>query len=89
LEAEAELSKAIQIRDNRNERPGFINYEFNRAQCKIMLDDQFIMNIRSRPATKESILKDLSVVALIPKYLKIIETESPFSDWIELNNNPP
>lgn len=84
MRAEAEISKAIEIRDKKGEG-NFINYEFNRAICKIHLDDHFLIKQKSPPAIRESILTDLSVAALNPTTLERIESISPFTDWIELN----
>jgi hypothetical protein len=68
-EAENELTKAIEIRGSWREK-GWLFYEFNRAICRIKLDDNFSKGIKSN--------KDDYLIELIKK-------DSLIAGWIKLN----
>lgn len=84
-EAESELSKAIVLRgDPRNS--DWRSYEFNRAICRIMLDEAFRQN---KPAAKEAkarIEADLRTAVEDSWVRDWIEKEEAISKWLELNS---
>jgi len=63
-EAERQLSKAIEIR-NFKEEPGWLFYELNRAICRIEL-----MSENGNSFTTEQVLNDLNACAGIPDFAK-------------------
>jgi hypothetical protein len=94
--AEAELSKAIQLRDKSpDENESFWVYEFNRVICKINLDQNFKEGKPSVPKVRDSILQDWLTanqpeygIAKQPAYLAKLDkrTKEKFSKWLMLNN---
>jgi hypothetical protein len=62
MEAEAELTEAIRIRDGLRER-GWVYYELNRAICRIALACKSPTKGKSSPEEKERIVNDLRVLA--------------------------
>lgn len=82
-EAERELSKAIAIR-GKWEDNGWILYEYNRAICRIMLDDSFGKGKPATTAVREPILKDLKAAYHL-RYASEFFEQPPIDKWIELN----
>jgi hypothetical protein len=82
-EAEEELSKAIEIRDNLGKK-GYLIYEFNRALCRIYQDPGFKAG-PSDDKTKQAILADLKAAAQEPSVKALIEKEPAITIW--LGNN--
>src|SRR5262249_14495265 len=60
-EAEAALTRAIKIRGTWQEW-GWVLYEFNRAVCRINLDEQFVAGRDSAPDVRGRIVEDLRAV---------------------------
>jgi len=81
--AEAILSKAIQIRGSWQEN-GWLWYEFNRAICRIVLDDPR----QERPSSAEvrrNILEDLQAVFSTAPFVTMAENHSEITKWIGVN----
>ena len=81
--AEAELTRAIEIRDARQES-GWLFYEYNRAVCRINLDGAFKASRPSDSATQTKILEDLRPLARI-KELNRLLAEEPVASWLAMN----
>ena len=86
-EAEEELSKAIEIRDNLGEK-GYLIYEFNRALCRIYQDAGFKAG-PSDDKTKKAILADLRAAAQEPSVKAKIEEEPDIKTWLKNNQLDP
>jgi hypothetical protein len=85
--AEAELGRAIGIRDRVGHR-GFRLYEFNRAICRIRLDDAFRRGEQSPPDVKDAILTDLRGAAQDSFVAgRVRATTDPIGRWLQLNSN--
>ena len=86
--AEAELSRAIEIRDRR-EQKNFQLYEFNRIICRIQQDENFLNNQPSSPQLQKAIQQDLRTVKAsdLEERLqeKEIEKVQPIAQWLQLN----
>ncbi len=82
-DAESELSKAIEIRGPWQDA-GWIFYEFNRAICRIMLDNAFRQDQPSEQSVRKQILEDLRI-AWNSDLRKIIQEEELFNRWIKMN----
>ncbi|MCX5890301.1 MAG: hypothetical protein NTY36_12700 [Deltaproteobacteria bacterium] len=83
-EAEEELSKAIEIRDNLEEK-GYQIYEFNRALCRIYQDPGFKAG-PSDGKTKQAIEADLKAAAKEPSVMALIAKEPDIKTWLGNNN---
>ena len=85
-EAEAALTRAIEMRGPWQDE-GIVNYEFNRAICRIMLDEAFRHNRRSSPEVREKILGDLQAFAQAVGVRLIEKRQVPeIESWLGLNN---
>jgi hypothetical protein len=84
-EAEKELTKAIDIRgDWKTHR--WLFYEFNRAICRIVIDDEFQNGRPSTQEARERILADLRAAASNEELRNKIANEAKISRWMNLNN---
>jgi hypothetical protein len=83
LEAEAELTKAIEIRGPW-QTEGWLLYEFNRAICRIMLDPEYQQKKPSNLEARSRILQDLRAVASEREMRKLF-SDPPMAEWIALN----
>lgn len=83
-EAEAMLSKAIEIRGD-CQHNGFPLYEFNRAICRIKQDSSFNQGKPSSPEIKDQIVSDLKI-AVKGDLKNKVETDLDLSKWLQLNN---
>jgi hypothetical protein len=83
-EAEEELSKAIEIRDNLGGK-GYLIYEFNRALCRIHQDPGFKVS-PSDGKTKQAILADLKAAAQDPSVKALIAKEPDINTWLGNND---
>jgi hypothetical protein len=81
--AEQELTTAIKIRGPWKEH-GWVLYEMNRAECRIMLDPDFAQNRPSDPTRKEEIIDDLRAAFRAPD-LRTILRRDVFKKWSDLN----
>jgi len=81
--AEEQLSKAIKIRDDQGE-PGWIWYEFNRAVCRIMLDQEFKAGRVSSATDRSRILSDLKAVSKWDWGFALQDTR--IARWVGLNS---
>lgn len=79
----AALDKAIEIRGTWKEN-GWVMYEFNRAVCRIELDEDFQAGRPSSRSATEGILADLRAAAH-SSYVREQLATSPVRDWLELN----
>lgn len=82
--AEAELDKAIEIR-NKLKESGWLHYEFNRALCRINQDQAFA---EGRPSSRESqsnILGDLKAAAHDPDLKQKILKDNDIKEWMKQN----
>ena len=83
--AEAMLSKAIEIRGPAAEN-GWQLYEFNRAICRIKLDDNFRNSTASSPEMQKLIWADISVAReALPRLFEGADIEPDLRRWMELN----
>ena len=78
------LDKAIEIRGTWKEN-GWVMYEFNRAICRVELDEDFQAGRPSSKAVTEAILTDLRAAAH-SSYVREQFATSPIRDWLELND---
>jgi hypothetical protein len=83
LDAENALTKAIEIRGPGS--PRFLFYEFNRACCRIMLDDQFRMKAASSIDYRTKILEDLGPVFSDRQMRTIALRTDEVIEWQEIN----
>jgi len=86
-DAESELTKAIQIRGPWREY-GWIYYEFNRAICRIMIDDP----IQAKPspqAVRKAIIEDLQAVFSHDQFIEMADRTPEIMKWIEVNKVTP
>jgi hypothetical protein len=82
--AEASLSKAIQIRGSWQEN-GWLWYEFNRAICRIMIDDPQ----QQRPSSadvRKRIVEDLQAVFSSQQFIVMAQKTPEIIKWINTNN---
>jgi len=83
--AEAELTKAIQIRGSGLEH-NWLFYEFNRALCRINTDDNFKQSNKASPEVRKRIVEDLQV-AFADDYVRdIIDSNQTVNEWVRLND---
>ena len=82
--AEAELTKAIEVRGDWREN-GFLFYEFNRAICRIMLDPARGTDSPSSPEVLSRVMADLHDAAHAEQILDIITGDADIRDWLERN----
>jgi hypothetical protein len=82
-EAEAILTRAIELRDQGGEQ-GYVYYEFNRALCRIMQDQQFLRQQPSSPETRDAILADLRV-AVAGGWRRAALTDPTTKAWLDGN----
>ncbi len=87
--AEAELNRAIEIRDRR-EQKNFQLYEFNRVICCIQQDENFLNNRPLSPQLQKAIQQDLRAVKAseLENRLqeKAVEQVPPIAQWLPLNS---
>ena len=91
--AEAELSTAIRIRDERRET-GWLYYEFVRAICRIMRDPDYQAGKPSTPKVRSEIVADLKAAQNFDE-IKLVLSKTPdtgqepsvavIDKWLELN----
>ncbi len=82
-EAEAELTKAIEIRGSWEEN-GWLFYEFNRAICRIMLDEAYRRGKASDADTRAKIIDDLHAAS--QSDLRSLIAEVPeIQSWMKVN----
>jgi hypothetical protein len=79
-----ELSKAIEIRGPWQEY-GWMLYEFNRAVCRIAMDESFQNNRPSNGSVKTAILDDLAAAAHHEVLLSRMRGVTSIRDWLRLN----
>lgn len=92
-EAEAELSKAIDIRGSLNDKQYMkVIYEFNRAICNINLDADYNKGQPSTNKQRKIILDDLKAASKASYLLNVMTASSDvtgepsISKWMQLNN---
>lgn len=83
-ESEAALTEAINRRGSWEEN-GWLFYEFNRAYCRIMRDEEFQKERASKPEAKDNIFADLSAAAQ-SELKEIIRNNPNIKKWMSLNN---
>jgi hypothetical protein len=83
-QAEKELTRAIEIRGDWQTH-GWLFYEFNRAICRIVLEDQSRKGKPSVSPNREKILADLRAVASNDELVEILGQEEVIRDWMDRN----
>jgi len=83
--AEAELTKAIRIRGDWRSSGWAPMYEFNRAVCRIELDEAYRRGEPSSEATRKAILSDLEVANADTGVQEIVDANLQIQEWKELN----
>ena len=83
-DAERELNTAIEIRGPWQEH-GWLFYEFNRAICRIMLDESFEKGLPAKDSVQDEILSDLQAASK-SDLKKIMNKEVTIKEWIKVNN---
>ncbi len=83
-EAEKELTSAIKIRGPWQEH-GWLFYELNRAQCRIMLDPAFSHDLHSDRTHRDQILDDLRAGFNARDLREILRTDPIIGKWMHLN----
>ncbi len=86
--AEASLTKAIQLRASA-QKQSWAFYEMCRAECRIMLDANLKESKKSSPDLRQRILEDLMVAASNVDTRRIIFSDDPFKQWMNLNEVGP
>ena len=84
-EAEAELTKAIELRGDWREK-GWLFYEFNRAICNINLDGNFLQKKKSDEPIKTKILDDIKNAANASELKLLIKKDKLINEWLTLNS---
>jgi hypothetical protein len=83
--AEAALTKAIMIRGSALDHD-WVLYEFNRADCRINIDDNFKQGQKSSPDKRKQIIDDLRLASTDDYVAGIMHTNSTINAWIALND---
>ena len=84
IEAEKELTTAIGIRGPWREN-GWLFYELNRAQCRIMLDPSFPQGLQSDRAHQSQIIEDLHAAIQYRQSVEILRADPLIKRWMDLN----
>ena len=84
-DAERTLSEAIELR-GAWANTGWLLYEFNRAICRINLDEGYLQDQASSPEVRERILADLRIAASDAELRNTVLTDQAFARWLQLNN---
>jgi hypothetical protein len=83
-EAEAELTKAIDLRGDWAEH-GWLLYEFNRAICRIENDVESKRGNPSQPDNRERILQDLSAACRVAELRRALFSVAQVDEWLTRN----
>jgi len=83
-EAEKELTKAIEIRRDSHTQ-GWLLYEYNRAICRIHLEEDMQKGKAGPSPNREKILADLRAAAINDELRNMIEGEQSVCDWMNRN----
>jgi len=83
-EAERELTKAIEIRGPWQEH-GWLFYEFNRAICRIKLDESFTNGSPTNSPVREAILSDIRS-ASNSDLKRLFRQDETISGWMKVNH---
>ncbi len=83
-EAKVEFDIAIKIRGPW-EQNGWLFYEFNRAICKINLDEDLASDKASTTETREEILSDLVAAAHAAQLHRLIKNDPTIVKWFKVN----
>ena len=84
--AEAALTRAIEIR-SKDQKDGWLYYEFCRAQCRIHLDGDFAAGRKSNPKVQQSVMSDLESAAA-GGLRDTVLTDEVVDRWLKLNELP-
>ena len=86
--AEAALTEAIRLRDSRH-NPGWRIYEFNRALCRIMSDENLAKREPASDERRSAVIDDLRAALSRdpPRQLveRVVGNEQPWKQWLEAN----
>lgn len=82
--AEAELSKAIEMRGSWKEN-GWLFYEYNRALCRISLDPNFLQDQPTEAIRREEILADLRAASNVDSIRALLRTDELVRSWSTIN----
>jgi hypothetical protein len=88
LEAESELTKAIEMRGGGIES-GWTGWEFYRAESRIMKDADYKQRKQSNDAVKEAILTDLKTVDGDPVVGAFMPGSKLITEWLKVNGILP
>lgn len=80
--AVTEITKAIEIRDKTGKQGGWLLYEYNRAYCRIKINEMNNKEIHS----KEDIYMDIQTASKLNPIKDIISREPVFTNWLKKNN---
>jgi len=83
-EAEAELTKAIELRGSWDQH-GWLFYEFNRAICRIKQDPAFNQNKPSDEGTKDKIMTDLITAGNAFELEELVAKDEITTKWLAIN----
>lgn len=87
-EAQAALSEAIRRR-GAWEAHGWLFYEFNRAICRMKMDEQFHRALPSSSEAKAGILSDLQAASHAEDLRDYIAADETIAEWMDLNKVDP
>jgi hypothetical protein len=86
--AEDALTAAIRLRDSRH-NPGWRIYEFNRALCRIMLDENRTKGAPASDERRSAVIDDLRAALSRDPPRRLVERvvghEEPWKQWLETN----
>jgi hypothetical protein len=77
--AEAEFTKAMNIRDKEGKNGKWLLYEFNRAYCRIKINEKDAKDVFSQ----DDIYKDIQAAAQSNSIKNIISREGVFIEWLK------
>lgn len=87
-EAERLLSEAINIRGSWRSR-GSLLYEFNRAVCRVHLDEAFAQGKPANDPKRAAILRDLRAACTVAPLRRIVAGEPTILGWLSANGLAP
>lgn len=86
--AEAELTEAIDLRGDWRVN-GWLYYELNRAQARIMQDENYRRDTPASAGVRSDVVADVFVAAHNESALRVLRTDGEFTNWFTLNGVDP
>jgi hypothetical protein len=80
-----ELTKAIELRGKWYEKPTWLFYEFNRAICRVMLDENLKQGQPCDDATKKAIFEDLVAASVPADSVEFLDKHTQLKKWMRIN----